>query len=153
MTGTGGAARGSRRQRIGWALLVLVALVALQSAAFLGLPDRPPEGDLEAIGTTWEEVQAEAPAVADMLARNLRSLAIAYAGFGLFGLATAVRGFRTPERGTWLTSWIIPLTLGVIAVHFVISTGGALAAFYVAVALVAAIGVLAAVPGHRGGTS
>jgi cytochrome bd-type quinol oxidase subunit 2 len=67
-------------------------------------------------GTTWEKLQADSPGVARLIDSQARSGGVTVAGGALFSLALAVFGLRRRVRWAWLTMWVWPLLLAVMAI-------------------------------------
>jgi hypothetical protein len=138
------------RARLGWMLLALVSgFVALAGAYVLVVPV---DADFFArtTGVAWSDFEAQHASVASNLERSGRLTGAASGAFGALALAITLVLLRRGDRGAWRALWVVPLALGAFTLLFILDGVWMLAAFYGALSLAAAAGLLLATRGLTG---
>ncbi len=102
-------------ERHAWKIFVALSLIV----AFFGVTDLMLGGSTfqsgEAVamqgiaGTTWEELLAANPPIANLIDLLVRTGGASLLIVGLLSLAVCLTGFRRGERWAWLTLWVWPL--------------------------------------------
>jgi hypothetical protein len=130
--------------RLGWIVVVLVsAFVALAGLYVLAVPVDP-DFFASTTGMAWADFEARSPSVAPSMERSGRLAGVASSSFGLFGLVVALTRLRRGDPWAARTLWILPLGLAAYTLLFVLDGVAMLAAFYGALALAAAGGLVLA---------
>jgi hypothetical protein len=136
-----------RRERFGWAVLALVALVALAfgvKGLVTGAPGRPAVV-AELTGLEWEQLRTEQPGVGRLVTLLARHEAIALLGWGVWLALTSLHGFRADGRWVWYGWWTVPLLiLGIVLTGE--GAGGALRPMLLGLAALSVVGLLLARP-------
>lgn len=123
-----------------WLVIGVAVFVLLASIYPLAVPVND-DDFVEATGVEWAEFSAAEPTVAEYLEREARLLGALAVGFALLALALAVGPLRRGEASAWRVMWLFPLSLGLIAAVFLVEGGGFLGAFYLALSVMAALGL------------
>lgn len=130
----------TRNRRGVWLVIGVAVFVLLASIYPLAVPVND-DDFVEATGVEWAEFSAAEPTVAEYLEREARLLGALAVGFALLALALAVGPLRRGEASAWRVMWLFPLSLGLIAAVFLVEGGGFLGAFYLALSVLAALGL------------
>jgi hypothetical protein len=105
----------SRVPWFSWIPLATVATFASLAALWVALT---PAGDqTELAGRTWEQFAQQDPEVASLYAMDLVVLGLLGAGFGLLAAAVTLLPYRHGERWAWFALWLVPITIGAVAVR------------------------------------
>lgn len=133
------------RHRVGWAILVLVAVVPLAfgvKGLLTGLPGNPAVIK-RLTGVDWAQLQAEQLGVSRLVGLLARHEAVAFLGWGTWLLISAFAGYRTGQRWLWYAWWTMPvLILAIVATGE--GVGGALRPALVTLALLTVLGLILA---------
>lgn len=122
-----------------WIPLVIVGTLMALAALWVALT---PVGDqTELAGRTWETFAREDPEVASLYAMDLVILGLLGAGFGLLAAAISLMPYRRGERWAWFALWLLPITIGAVAVRMFADQYAA-AYVYAVLAAVALIALL-----------
>lgn len=103
----------SRRQNVGWWILLLVGVLMAGNGVmwfFVG-PARSGPYLARVTEMPEEEFRQLYPGVVEGLSRNRRQVGIWYAAFGAMALVTALGGLRHGNRWAWYATWAVPTAL------------------------------------------
>jgi len=73
-------------------------------------------------GTTWEDLKASNPSVANLIDYQVRAGGRDFLIVGILTSAVAVTGFRRGERWAWFAMWIWPLWTGLAILQLLTAT-------------------------------
>lgn len=101
---------GKTIQNYGWVLLFIVAFLQSLSGLFLLVFSGPEvfEGDT---GVSWFELSHVFPSVAAQFTMAQQSALVGSLAIGLFSMAVITFAFRERQRWSWLTMWILPVSM------------------------------------------
>lgn len=138
------------RDRYGWSILTLVALVALVYGVRLLLTGAPVNPVLvhRLTGQDWPEFRQAQPEIARLVSIVARHEGLALLGWGIWLMCGSVRGYRAGERWVWFAWWTVPAFILAVRITGAAS-GGALEFLLVGVGLLAVIGLVLSRPGSR----
>ncbi|HEX6991009.1 MAG TPA: hypothetical protein VF151_03955 [Gemmatimonadales bacterium] len=91
------------RHRVGWAMLMLVAVVPLGfgiKGLLTGLPGNPAVIQ-RLTGLDWAQLQAQQPGMSRPVGLLARHEAMAFLGWGAWLLASGIAGYRNGQRWLW----------------------------------------------------
>jgi len=98
---------------LSWGPLATVAAFATLATLRVALI---PAGDqTDFAGRTWEQFAAQDPKIASLLSRQLVTLGLLGAGFGLLAALVSAIPYRRGERWAWYSLWLFPITFGAVA--------------------------------------
>jgi hypothetical protein len=124
---------------ISWGTIATMATVAALSSLWVALT---PAGDqTELSGRAWDQFAQQDPEVASLYSMDLVVLGLLGAGFGLLAAVVSVIPYRRGERWAWYALWLVPITIGAVAVRMLVdqySTGY----YYAGVTAVALVALL-----------
>ena len=100
--------------------LWIVPAIVLTGMLWIGIGDLRGAGSDPALvesmtGATWEALQSEQPAVANLVDLMARLLGALWIGLSLLGLAALFGGYRRGRRWGWYGLWAVPAATGLIA--------------------------------------
>lgn len=122
-----------------WIPLATVGTAAALASIWVALT---PAGDqTELAGRTWEQFAHQDPEVASLYSMDLVVLGLLGAGFGLLATAVSLIPYRHGERWAWFALWLVPLTIGAVAVRMLADQYSA-GYFYAGVTVAALIALL-----------
>jgi hypothetical protein len=130
--------------RVPWySWIPLAAVGTLMALACLWVTITPVADQTELDGRTWVQFAGQDAEVAALYAMDLVILGVLGVGFGLLAAVVAAVPYRQGERWAWFALWLVPLTIGAVAVRMLLHQY--VASFvYVAFTLVAVVGLLLA---------
>ena len=128
--------------RLGWILVLGVSAFVLLASLFVVAVPVDRDFFAETTGLVWAEFAIENPAVARSLERTGRRHGISFGAFGLFALVVSWSRLRIGDRWAARVMWILPLVLAAVTMLFVANEATVLAAFYGAMAMAAAAGLV-----------
>jgi len=132
----------SRVPWVSWGLLTVVSTFVALSALWVALT---PVGDqTELAGRTWEQFAQQDREVASLYSMDLGILGFLGAGCGLLAAVISVIPYRHGERWAWYALWLLPITIGAVAVRMLVdqySTGY----YYAGLTTVAVVALLMAI--------
>jgi hypothetical protein len=103
---------------VSWGLLALISVFVTASATWVGLT---PAGDqTELAGRAWDQFASQDPEVAYLFSRQLHTIGLQGAGFGLLAAIVSLFPYRRGERWAWYAMWLFPLTIGAIAARMLV---------------------------------
>jgi hypothetical protein len=89
-------------------MLFAVEVIRMGGSAYAG---EEAEQFATITGTTWDDLTANGPGVAQLIDYQLRASGATGLAAALFSLAIAVFGLRRGQRWAWLTMWTWPVFL------------------------------------------
>jgi hypothetical protein len=116
-------------------MLFAVEIVRMGGSAYAG---EEAEQFKTITGTTWDDLAAKSPGVAQLIDYQLRASGAAGLAAALFSLAIAVFGLRRGHRWAWLTMWIWPAFLGLMWVLTPAPSGFAMGTWAIAIGIAVA---------------
>ncbi len=105
-------------EKYAWTLLFSLGVVGLL-LAFIDIFSNRPDGDYLVIfrnfsGTTWDQLLAADPGVADFIRFIVRGLGLALLGNNFFLVVIATKSYRRAERWAWYLLLYLPVSFGII---------------------------------------
>lgn len=129
-------------QKNAWILLFVLGIVGLffaLSALVTGAP-ADPQSPKSLTGSTWDELVARSPGVANLVRSVERAFGISLLGFSVFGMAVSAVSYRRWERWAWYVSWFVPILLiGFIVNNF--GSGGVLWPLFMVLLIISLLGL------------
>jgi hypothetical protein len=108
-----------RARQFSWITLSIVGAVMGFAALWVALT---PAGDqTELRDRTWDQFARQDVEVASLYSMDLVVLGILGAGFGFLIVAMAAVPFRHGERWAWAVLWLVPITIGAVALRMLAS--------------------------------
>jgi hypothetical protein len=130
---------GSAAPWTSWGPLAAAAILTGLGSLWVALT--PAGEQTELASRTWAQFAQGDREVASLYGMDLVILGLMGAGFGLLGGVVSAIPYRLGERWAWYASWLIPLTIGVVAARMLVDQYSA-GYFSAALAAVAMIGLL-----------
>jgi hypothetical protein len=125
--------------RVSWGALTVVSTVFTLSALWVALT--PIADQTELADRAWGEVVRQDPEVASLYAMDVAILGMLGAGLGALAVVVSTIPFRRGARWAWSALWLVPITIGAVAVRMLVDQypAGTYYAGLTAVAVVALV--------------
>jgi hypothetical protein len=124
---------------VSWGPLTVVSTFVALSSLWVALT---PAGDqTELAGRTREQFTRQDPEVATLYSMDLVVLGLLGVGFGLLAAVVSVLPYRRGERWAWYALWLVPITIGAVAVRMLVDQYS-VGYYYAGITVVAALGLL-----------
>jgi len=133
-------------RRWAWALVAALGVLLAAFGAYVLFVPVDPADFLAETGTDWAAFMSAQPDAAAYLEREARLIAALSLGFGALCAVLAIGPLRRGDRAAWWILWLLPADLALITVVFFASAATALGLYYAVVAVVAAVGLVLALP-------
>jgi hypothetical protein len=132
--------RTTRRERLGWLILLVIALVPLAFGVRILVTGAPgnPAVVAHLTGQAWEDLRRQQPGIGRLVTLLARHEGIALLGWGIWLALSSIRGHRTRNRWMWYGWWPTPLLI----VGIVMTGAGASGALRMALLGVAGLAVV-----------
>jgi len=124
---------------VSWGLLTVTSTFVALSALWVALT--PAADQTELAGRTWDQFAQQDPEVASLYSMDLGILGMLGAGFGLLAAVVSVIPYRRGERWAWYALWLVPVTIGAVAVRMLVDQYSA-GYYYAGITTVAVVALL-----------
>jgi hypothetical protein len=125
--------------RVSWGALTVLSTVFTLSALWVALT--PIADQTELADRAWGEFAQQDPEVASLYAMDVAILGMLGAGLGALAVVVSSIPYRRGARWAWYALWLVPITIGAVAVRMLMEQY--LAGYYYAG--LTAVGVVALV--------
>jgi hypothetical protein len=131
-----------RISRVPWFSWIPLATVGtLMALAALWVALTPAGDQTELADRTWDQFAQQDPEVASLYGMDLVILGLLGVGFGLLVAAVSLMPYRHGERWAWFALWLVPITIGAVAVRMLADQYSA-GYVYAGLAALALVGLL-----------
>ncbi|MBI3022599.1 MAG: hypothetical protein HYY68_02590 [Thaumarchaeota archaeon] len=132
-------------EKYAWTLLFATGIVGL-IFAFNGIFSSTPDPGALAVfrnisGTTWEELVATNPGVADSIRHLFRIESLYLSSSGLFVTAIALKSYRRGEKWSWYVFLYLPVFFGIFAA-WDLPAGGIIWPLFLILLIISLLGLL-----------